>query len=141
LDDSNFSPALKYKLGLLISEEIGSIYCVSKFAQDARNAGLTEKEIARARLSKSDDPKEQALLTFTSLLISRQGDLRKDEVQAARFAGSTDTELVEACGQIALNYLAGLVVKFAKPEIDYPLERINNEYRTLWKTEPLFTIY
>jgi hypothetical protein len=66
-------------------------------------------------------------LTLSDSIMRRRGDIQPAELNAARAAGITDTEIAEVIGNLALNLLTNYFNIVAGTDNDYPLVTPNDD--------------
>lgn len=103
------------QLALSVGEANGCDYCVSAHSFLGKKAGLTDAAVTDARRGTGD-----ALLAFARTVLDRRGQVTDADLQAARTAGHSDAEIVEAVGHVALNVLTNFLNNVAHTPIDFP---------------------
>lgn len=71
----------------------------------------------------SKDAKTQAVLTFSKLVVAKNGAVQGSDVEALRAAGLTEAEIVEVVAAIGLNIFTNYFNHIAATEVDFPLVR------------------
>jgi uncharacterized peroxidase-related enzyme len=108
-------------LALAISQVNECQYCLSAHSVTGKMAGLTPDQIREARAGKSNDPLENAIVTFATQAIQQRGRVSDEELNAARVAGVDDGLMIEIIATIALMTVTNYVNRLADPEIDFPV--------------------
>jgi len=107
-------------INLATSELNGCGYCVSAHAALGRRAGLSPDDIAAVRTGRGANAREQALLDLVRRVVRTGGAGAGTELAAAREAGLSDGEVVEALAHVALKAFTNAVALVAQTEIDFP---------------------
>ena len=107
-------------IALRVGELHRCAYCTAVHTIKAKQAGATADEAIGFRRGESDDPKLKALLNVATGLVEKRGGLADREVQAARDAGWSDAELLEAVSIVAMNMYTNYVNALVQTELDFP---------------------
>jgi alkylhydroperoxidase family enzyme len=110
--------ATRERIGLATASRRDDAYTLNQYTTTARQAGLGLDEIARARDFESEDEKEQALLTLLRATIAYDEPVPHHLVEEAREAGWSDSQIIEAVGEMALAQFQSLFAAAA----ELPLE-------------------
>ena len=89
-------PRTQEAIALRVAELNGSDYCVAAHTAASRQLGVDATSVSQYRRGISDDPKEHALLALTTKVVIERGHHCGFAVAAARKAGVTDADIVEA---------------------------------------------
>jgi uncharacterized peroxidase-related enzyme len=125
----NFSAALaggglddrvREQIALAVAESNLCLYCRSAHAFLGQKAGLTPDEIANAIRASASDARIDAVLKLARTIIVQRGEVSDADLQRARAAGLTDSELVETVANIALNIFTNYMNHVARTAIDFP---------------------
>ncbi|MDB5158391.1 MAG: Carboxymuconolactone decarboxylase family protein [Mucilaginibacter sp.] len=73
-----------------------------------------------ARAGKSNDPKIQAALDFSRILIEKTGDVSEADIDAVKNAGYDDGAIAEIIAHVGLNIFTNYFNKAAKVLVDFP---------------------
>lgn len=114
------TPQTAKKIAITCAEVNVSEYSLSAHYALAKKLGMSEAELEEARLEKSKDPKENAILGLARSLITNRAELSDNVWQQYRDAGLTDAEITETVAHVALNIFTNYFNKIAQPELDYP---------------------
>ena len=120
LAGGTLDPKMRTQIGLTVAECNMSSYCLGASAFMGEKAGLSRDEIADAIRACSSDPRTDAVLKLTRTIIVQRGGVGDSDLQRARAAGLTDSELVETVANIALNIFINYIDHVARPPIDFP---------------------
>lgn len=101
------------RIGLAVAQRRGDPYSIAQHARTARAAGLGLDEVSRARVFRSSDAKQAALLSFLEALLATDGRPAQHLAEEARELGWSDEELLEAVAHLALNEFQSLVANAA----------------------------
>jgi alkylhydroperoxidase family enzyme len=99
------------RIALAVAEHEGSDYSLPALHRTARDAGLGLDEIARAGGFDSNDEREAVLLRFLKALLETSGAPPVHHLEAAREAGWTDEQVLEAVAHVALATFTNLVTR------------------------------
>ena len=96
-------------------------YCTAAHTALGQKAGLSEDETVRIREGKSEDPKRQALVSFTKAVIETNGFVSDEQLQSFRDAGYDDEAVIEVIAGIAVNTFTNLFNHVHETEVDFPV--------------------
>lgn len=117
------SGALSAKEREALAVHVGKLnacdYCVAAHSQFAKGAGLSGEEIEGAKEGRSSNARLQALLTFASEVVEKRGFVSEAAISAAKQAGVTEAELLEAIAEVSLNIYTNYLNHFMDPSIDF----------------------
>jgi uncharacterized peroxidase-related enzyme len=108
------------QLALAVAEANLCDYCLSAHTAIGGMVGLSTDEVAKARQATARDPKTTALLKLARSIVVNRGDIPDTDLAAARAAGLTDGEIVEATANVALNIFTNYVNHVAQTVVDFP---------------------
>jgi AhpD family alkylhydroperoxidase len=121
LQNGKLPPKTRHRLAVLIAHINGCNYCESAHTAMAKASGLSDDDLAKARMAQSDDAKTAAGLVFAKALQEKIGNISDIEWKAVKEAGYTDEEVMELVGAVALNFLTNIFNISMGTEIDFPL--------------------
>ena len=107
-------------IALRVSEINGCKYCTAAHTGKAKMAGASEADTIGFRKGEADDPKIQALLDLAVLFNEKRGAISDQELAAARAAGLSDAEMLEALAIVACNIFTNSLNALAQTELDFP---------------------
>jgi len=81
---------------------------------------MTDAELEEARQERSADPKSDALLSLTRVVLTRRAEMNEASFQQFRDLGLTDAEITEVIANVALNIFTNYFNLTAQTEIDFP---------------------
>ncbi|PAM92035.1 peroxidase [Flavobacterium sp. IR1] len=126
----NFSGALSHGklsaktgelLALTVSESNSCDYCVAAHTFIGGKLLKTDPQVLHdARTGESTDAKTAAILKFAKTLISKNGLVSNEDVNAVKNAGLSEAEIAETVAHVALNVLTNYFNNTANTEIDFP---------------------
>jgi len=113
------------KLGELIALTIANInqcaYCNAAHSFIGEKlVHIDQKELADARQGKSADVKIQAALSFSKIIVQKQGLVNDADVNALKTAGYNEAEIAEIISHAGLNILTNYFNNAAKVTVDFP---------------------
>lgn len=120
LADGSFSPKLREQIALTVAETNHCAYCLSAHSFIGGKLGLTQQDLADARLAAAVDPRTDAILKLAQSIVVQRGELGEAEIKQARQAGLTDAEIVETVAHVALNVFSNYINHVAGTVIDFP---------------------
>ncbi len=120
LGKGRLQPKLREQIALTVGELNGCQYCLSAHSALGKMVGLGEEEIADSRRGVSPDRKTAAVLQFARTVVAERGWVSDDDVASLRAAGTTDAELAEIVGVVALNIFSNYFNHVAGTEVDFP---------------------
>ena len=108
-------------LALTVSEKNSCDYCVAAHTFIGGKLLKTDPQVLHdARTGDSTDPKTAAILQFAKTLVSKNGLVNNEDVNAIKNAGVSDAEIAETVAHVALNVLTNYFNNTANTEIDFP---------------------
>jgi uncharacterized peroxidase-related enzyme len=108
------------QLALAVAEANLCDYCLSAHTAIGGMVGLSTDDVAKARQATARDPKTTALLKLARSIVVNRGDIPDTDLAAARAAGLTDGEIVEATANVALNIFTNYINHVAQTVVDFP---------------------
>lgn len=120
LAHGSFSTKLRERIALLCAQFNRCEYCVSAHTAIGKMVGLSDADLADAREGKAADPRDAAVLQLAQAMVQHRGHVTDAQLQAARAAGLTDTQIAEVVGVVTLNILTNYINHLADTEIDFP---------------------
>ena len=123
LTGMRIAPRTRRAIDLRVAQLNGCQYCLAENVEAGRRMGLSAVELRHYRLGRSDDPREQALLTVATKLVLDRGHHTALAVDTARELGVGDDELVEVALLVGLggfeNYLSSLAdIELESPRVE-----------------------
>jgi len=108
-------------IALTVSESNSCEYCVAAHTFIGGKLLKADAQVLHdARTGNSADAKTEAILQFAKTLISKNGLVNDQDVNAIKNAGVSDAELAETVAHVALNVLTNYFNNTANTEIDFP---------------------
>lgn len=108
-------------LALAISEENSCDYCLAAHTYIGQNMVKVDADVLQAaRKGDSTDEKTEAILKFAKTLVSKNGLVNNEDVNAVKNAGVSEAEVTEIVGHVALNVLTNYFNNTANTELDFP---------------------
>jgi uncharacterized peroxidase-related enzyme len=124
---SRLSPQLREQISLAVGEANRCQYCLSAHTAVAKKEGIPESAIAQARRAQSSNPKENAILHFTKIVVEKRGQVTENEVAALKKAGVSDQEIVEIILLISINIFTNYFNIITDTAIDFPVVSLLEE--------------
>ncbi len=121
LANTSIDAALRESIALTVAGLNGCDYCASAHTMIGKGAGLDDNEAAQNLTAQSADPKAQAALDFTALLVQNRGNVNDNDVQAVKDAGFSDGEVLEIVAVVAFNIFTNYFNHVADTDVDFPL--------------------
>lgn len=108
-------------IALAVSESNSCDYCVAAHTFIGEKLLKTDPAVLEAaRSGESADAKTKAILQLAKTLVSKNGLVNDEDVNAAKNAGVTDAEIAETVAHVALNVLTNYFNNTANIEVDFP---------------------
>jgi len=107
-------------IALRVGQVHGCAYCSAAHTAKAKMAGASDEEAIGFRKGQAADAKIQALLNFATATVEKRGELANEDIQQARQAGATDSELFETLAIVACNTFTNYINALAKTDVDFP---------------------
>ena len=120
LNKGSFDPKTREAIALTVAGANNCDYCASAHTAISKNLNVSEDEISARLVGQSSDAKLQAILTFATAVVKKQGFVSDDELRAAREAGLNEGEIVETVANVVANILTNYVNHVAETDIDFP---------------------
>ncbi len=120
LGKGSLASKLREQIALTVGELNGCQYCLSAHSALGKMVGLSDEDIADSRRGVSPDRKTEAVLQFARKVVTDRGWVSDDDVTTLRAAGTTDAEVAEIVGTVALNIFSNYFNHVADTEIDFP---------------------
>lgn len=120
LADGNFSPKLREQIALVVAETNHCAYCLSAHSFIGGKLGLTQQDLADARMAIAMDSRADAILKLAQSITGQRGKLGEAGLEQARHAGLTDGEIVETVAHVVLNIFSNYINHIAGTVIDFP---------------------
>lgn len=113
------SAKLREQIAITCAETHTCEYCLAAHYARGKAIGMTDKELDEARMERAEDPKSDAALSLTRLLLTRKGNITEDAFKPLR-AELTDAEIAEIIAHVGLNVFSNYFNLFAQTEVDFP---------------------
>lgn len=121
LSNGSLDRKLGELIALTVAETNNCEYCLAAHTYIGSNLVKIDAEaIAAARQAKNEDTKINAALSFAHNLVSKNGRVDDNDVQAVKSVGYSDGEIGEIVAHVALNTLTNYFNNTANTEIDFP---------------------
>jgi len=120
LDGAALPAKLREQIALTVSEANGCGYCVAAHCAIGKSVGLSDNELADARLSSSPDSKVDAVLHFARQLVENRGWVADEDFEQVRHAGYGDAEIAEIVAVVAWKTFANYFNHVAGTDVDFP---------------------
>ena len=130
LTDGAFNAKVREEIALAVAEANQCGYCLSAHTFIGGKVGLTEEEISDARNAKASDSQNAAILRLARTITVQRGELSDADVEQARWAGLTDSDIVETVANVALNIFTNYINHAARTTVDFPEVKPGNTTAT-----------
>jgi uncharacterized peroxidase-related enzyme len=121
LATGKLSAGLRHQIALATSGVNNCDYCASAHTLMGKGTGLALDELALNLLGQSGDTKIQAALSFSKLLVDKQGHVSAAEVKAVKDAGYDDAAVMEIIANVAATVFTNFVNNASGTVVDFPL--------------------
>lgn len=111
---------VREQVALTVAETNLCSYCLSSHSFLGGRAGLSVKDIAKARRAESATARTDAVLKLARNIVVQRGDLSDADLAAARGAGLSDGDIVETVANVALNIFTNYTNHVARTLVDFP---------------------
>jgi uncharacterized peroxidase-related enzyme len=108
------------EIALAVAQANGCDYCLAAHSLLGKGAGLSDAEIATARIGTSSDPRTAGVLTLARRLVQTRGRATASDIAQARAASLNDAEILEVIAAVALNVFTNYLNLTADTDIDFP---------------------
>ena len=106
---------------LIVSEVAGCDYCAAAHSMLGKLAGLSPETLAQIRRGQpTGDAKRDALARFVRTVQQHSGTISREEFDAIKAAGYTNTQLVEVSLAIAVTAFTNVFNRINDTELDFP---------------------
>jgi uncharacterized peroxidase-related enzyme len=116
----SLSSKIREQIALAVAEGNMCTYCLSAHTFIGGKVGLTEKDIADARLARAAAQKTDAILKLARSLVVQRGEVNDADLEQARTFGLTDGDIVETVANVALNIFTNYMNHVARTVVDFP---------------------
>ena len=120
LGKGNFDPATREAIALAVAGENNCDYCASAHSAISKNLKVADDEIAARLRGKSSDERVQAILAFAVAVTDKRGFVTDADLQAARAAGLSESDIVETIANVVANIFTNYINHVAQTDIDFP---------------------
>ncbi|ALA60525.1 carboxymuconolactone decarboxylase family protein [Nitrospira moscoviensis] len=120
LGDGGFAPKVREQIALAVAEANHCAYCLSAHSFIGGKLGLTRQDLTDARQATAADQRTETILKLAQSIVVRRGELEPTELDQARRAGLTDSDIVETVAHVALNIFSNYINHIAGTVIDFP---------------------
>lgn len=120
LEEGTLAGKAHEAIALRVGEIHGSSHCVAAHTAKARMMGVTTEQTVAFRRGEADDPTLKALLDLATSIVEKRGQASDSELQAARDAGLSNAEILEALAIVVFNTFTNYVNAVVQTELDFP---------------------
>ncbi len=120
LGKGGFTAKQRELIALAVAESNACDYCLAAHTAIGGLVGLKPADIEAARGARAANPRDAALLTLTRRIVELRGNLLQSDHAAARDAGLSDADILEAVAVVALNIFTNYTNHVAGTFIDFP---------------------
>lgn len=120
LAGGNLSARLREQIALVVSETNGCRYCLAAHSAVGRMVGLSQEEIMDSRRGESSENKIGMTLHFAHKLVTERGQVNDHDLEQARNAGLSDSDIAEIVANVALNLFTNYFNHVSDPRVDFP---------------------
>lgn len=121
LGKSSLSNATREQIAVAVAGANTCDYCASAHTLLGKMNGVDENELARNLHGESNDAQTQAILSFATTLVEREGFATDENIQDARNAGLNDQQILEIIAEVAINIFSNYFNHVAQTVVDFPL--------------------
>lgn len=121
LQSGTFDAKTREAIALVTAGFNGCTYCASAHTYIAKSLNVDADESRRYIDGKSNDPKVQAILTFSLRVLETRGKVSDDDLAAARNGGLDDGEIAEVIANVVANIFTNYLNNAARTDIDFPI--------------------
>lgn len=104
---SKLDRRISERISLAVQAWLDCELCLGAHTAAARQLGIDEEEIARARSGRSAEPRIDAILSFAQRVHVDPSSITDDDITLLRVHGFSDREILDVVGVVALNVLTG----------------------------------
>lgn len=123
LAGSTLATALREQIALATAGANACDYCASAHTLMGKGAGLAAGELSDNLRGRSGNARTQVALDLVRAIVHERGQVSDAQLQSARDAGFTDTEIVEIVALVSLNLFTNYFNHVASTTIDFPAVR------------------
>ena len=107
-------------ISLAVGQENECRYCLSAHTVRAKNAGVSDVEVLKARGGDGEEPFERALASLAKAIVRQRGHVADKDIESARKTGIDDGLVMEVVANVVANTFTNYVNEVAGTEIDFP---------------------
>lgn len=120
LDGGELSGIPHEAIALLVGQTNGCKYCTAAHTAKAKMAGASEEDTIGYRKGEGTDQKIQGLLNLAKAIVEKNGRVNDVDVDVARSAGLSDSEMIETVAIVVLNLFTNYINALVQTELDFP---------------------
>lgn len=120
IEHSALSPSLRNKIALAVSELSSSSYDLAAGIEKAQQLDLCTEEISNCRCGRSSVPQHDAILSFATSLLQKNGHLSEAELERLRQFIQDDRAIIEIIATVACTHFSNLLNNLAQTPLDHP---------------------
>jgi AhpD family alkylhydroperoxidase len=99
--------SLSEQISLSIQQRLDCATCLAAHTAAAREAGLTDVDIALARAGTASDLATAALIAYANQVHQAPATVTSEQIDDLRRLGRSDRQLLDVVGLVTLNHLTG----------------------------------
>jgi len=112
-------------ISITVAQENSCEYCLSAHAAIGKGVGLGDVEIENARIGKSKNPIDSAIIEFSLKVVRSKGGVSDGNLEAIRKVCKDDGMIIEIVTNVVLNILTNYVNRLAGTEVDFPVFKLS----------------
>lgn len=112
-------------ISITVAQENACDYCLSAHAAIGAGVGLEEVEIENARIGKSKNSIDAAIIEFSLNVVRSKGGVSDASLEAIRKVCKDDGMIIEIVTNVVLNILTNYVNRLSGTEIDFPVFKVS----------------
>jgi uncharacterized peroxidase-related enzyme len=120
ISGGSFSPIEQNVVRMTVSQYNGCGYCVAAHTMGLGGLGMDPDVIINMRKGQSEDPKINALITFTNTVLKTKGNVADADLEAFQSAGYSNAHATEITVIIAQKTLSNLFNHINDTDLDLP---------------------
>ncbi|GJM20052.1 MAG: alkyl hydroperoxide reductase AhpD [Phycisphaeraceae bacterium] len=120
LGDASISAGLREQIAVAVAGVSKCGYCASAHTVIGAMNGVAKDELAKNLRGEATDPKVQAALDFSKIIVENRGWASDAELQAVRDAGYTEGEVLEIVATVVANLFTNYMNHVIETENDFP---------------------
>ncbi len=120
LTGAELTAAQREQIAVAVAAKNDCGYCLAAHTAIGKGAGVSDADLASAQTGDVSDPVTSAAITLARSVVEKRGWVDASELDAARWAGLSEGQILEVIATVVLNILTNYINHAVETEIDFP---------------------